>query len=220
MDGVMRESILPWDLNGKRQTPLLCSPGEEEALFTGMLLTSQTVRNAASIRVEKGAEGVWHVCADLAPDPPKGLEERVGRIVPCASSLRAPMQRIEELSEQLMALSRDGGQHSGLLAVGDTVVISRDIGRHNALDKVIGHIVAAGLPLSEAIYCTSGRVSIEILSKAASVGIPILCTCKQVGDLALRHAEAWDVAIVQRGRKAQVFGAAWRVEGGDGAAES
>lgn len=212
MSGIMAESILRWHLNGCLRAPMLCSPGEEKDLLTGYLLTSQNVKDPRSIRVSADPDGAWQVSAAADECPPQGLEQRLARIAPCTSDLKTPLARLRALSDQLMALSSSAGLHTALLASDTETVIRRDIGRHNALDKAVGHMTAAGVPLSRTVYCTSGRVSIEILSKAVAAGIPVLCTRKQVGDLALQYAEKWNAAIVQIGEEPRVFGASWRVE--------
>jgi FdhD protein len=72
---------------------------------------------------------------------------------------------------------RTGGLHAtGLFAADGTVVLVReDVGRHNAMDKVVGHALLEGmLPLSEMALCVSGRLAFELVQKAVRAGAPFL----------------------------------------------
>jgi len=97
------------------------------------------------------------------------------------------------------AFDETGGLHaSGLFtARGELLVLREDVGRHNALDKVIGSQVLAGaLPLHAAILMVSGRVSFELVQKAAVAGIPIVCAVSAPSDLAIQAAERLGVTLV------------------------
>ena len=97
------------------------------------------------------------------------------------------------------AFDETGGLHaSGLFSrTGELLVLREDVGRHNALDKVIGSQVLAGrLPLHDTILMVSGRVSFEIVQKAAVAGIPILCAVSAPSDLAISAAERLGVTLV------------------------
>jgi FdhD protein len=97
------------------------------------------------------------------------------------------------------AFDQTGGLHaSGLFSAdGQLIAIREDVGRHNALDKVIGSQVMAGaLPLNDRILMVSGRVSFEIVQKAAVAGIPILCAVSAPSDLAIATADRLGVTLV------------------------
>jgi FdhD protein len=97
------------------------------------------------------------------------------------------------------AFERTGGLHAaGLFETdGRLVVVREDVGRHNALDKVIGsRVQARELPLWDRILMVSGRVSFEIVQKAAVAGIPIICAVSAPSDLAVRLADRLGVTLI------------------------
>ena len=121
---------------------------------------------------------------------PKGLP-----VVARAVILSLP----DRLRAAQAAFERTGGLHAaGLFETdGRLVAIREDVGRHNALDKVIGsRVQARELPLWDRILMVSGRVSFEIVQKAAVAGIPIICAVSAPSDLAIRLAERLGVTLV------------------------
>jgi FdhD protein len=124
-------------------------------------------------------------CEPLAPGPV------VSRAVVLAlpGLLRAAQRAFDET----------GGLHAaGLFAPnGELIAIREDVGRHNALDKLVGSQVLAGaLPLHDRLVMVSGRVSFEIVQKAAVAGIPIVCAVSAPSDLAIETAERLGVTLV------------------------
>jgi FdhD protein len=124
-------------------------------------------------------------CAPLAPGPV--VSRKV--ILALPDLLRSAQRAFDET----------GGLHAaGLFApTGELIQIREDVGRHNALDKVIGSQVLAGaLPLHDRILMVSGRVSFEIVQKAAVVGIPIIAAVSAPSDLAIETAERLGATLV------------------------
>ncbi len=105
----------------------------------------------------------------------------------------------DRLREAQAAFERTGGLHAaGLFETdGRLVAVREDVGRHNALDKLIGsRVQARELPLWDRILTVSGRVSFEIVQKAAMAGIPVICAVSAPSDLAVRLADRLGVTLI------------------------
>jgi FdhD protein len=105
----------------------------------------------------------------------------------------------DRLRASQATFERTGGLHAaGLFTPDGTLVeVREDVGRHNALDKAIGsQVLADALPLNDRILMVSGRVSFEIVQKAAVAGIPILCAVSAPSTLAIEAAERLGVTLV------------------------
>jgi FdhD protein len=114
------------------------------------------------------------------------------------------------------AFERTGGLHAtGLFtADGAPVVVREDVGRHNAMDKVIGRALSDGLmPLSDLILCVSGRLAFELVQKAAVAGCPILVGVGAPTSLAVELAadRGMTLAGFARGGQVNLYAGAERV---------
>lgn len=105
----------------------------------------------------------------------------------------------DKLRAKQKVFERTGGLHAAGLfsAGGDLITLREDVGRHNALDKVIGEQLMAGsLPLSDHILQVSGRVSFELVQKAAMAQIPILAAVGAPSSLAVEAGERFGMTVV------------------------
>ena len=112
---------------------------------------------------------------------------------------------IRALNERSTVFRQTGGTHSALLyREGEGVVaFSEDVGRHNALDKVIGAAIMQKVSLSECILASSGRLAGEMVLKAVKAGIPVICSVSAPLLSGVRIAEAAGVTLIGfvRGRR-------------------
>ena len=107
---------------------------------------------------------------------------------------------------------RTGGTHAtGLFTPAGELIVSReDVGRHNAMDKVIGHALRDGaLPLSDHVLCVSGRLSFELVQKAAVAGCPILIGVGAPSSLAVSLAEDRGITLCGFARRGHLNVYSW-----------
>jgi len=148
------------------------------------------------------------------------IEALATQAKPVESALTVRREVLESLPERLLAaqatFGRTGALHaSGLFdATGALLVCREDVGRHNAVDKVIGRTLLDGAPLRDAILLVSGRTSFEILQKAAVAGIPVVCAISGPTTLAIETARAFGITLVNflRGRAMNVASRPDRIE--------
>ncbi|MFE9651484.1 formate dehydrogenase accessory sulfurtransferase FdhD [Micromonospora sp. NPDC006431] len=134
--------------------------------------------------------------------------------------LRVPAELLAALPDRLRAaqraFDRTGGLHAAGLftAAGELVVLREDVGRHNAVDKVVGWAVREHrLPLAGHVLLVSGRASFELTQKAWMAGVPLLAAVSAPSTLAVELAEEAGMTVVGflRGRTMNVYAGAARI---------
>jgi len=132
-----------------------------------------------------------------------GIDSIRRRVAPATDSARVSPSTLLALSEKLRAGQRvfaaTGGLHGAAIFSldGTMLAIREDVGRHNAVDKVIGHALTnAMVPLARHIMMVSGRLSFEIVQKAAAAGIPILAAVSAPSSLAVELADELGTTLV------------------------
>ena len=195
MNGIMEESLLPWTLNGTLQAPFLCTAGDTEALLLGHMVASGLVEGPDKVLKVTCDGGIWQVRAQLSGLASLPTVQRLDALLPLEGGLALPSVAIETCCRQVMALDHGAGLHAVLLSDGEKTALGRDIGRHNAVEKAVGNALRSGLALNRAVLASSGRLSLEMLAKAAFSRIPILVTKKQVGSLCVAYAGRLNMTV-------------------------
>lgn len=131
------------------------------------------------------------------------LEDLEVRCEPVAGGPTVSAETILGLPDALRAkqavFEQTGGLHAAGLftADGKLVALREDVGRHNAVDKVIGEqVLTSNVPLSESVLQVSGRLSYEIVQKAAMAGIPIVSAVSAPSSLAVDAAERFGMTLI------------------------
>jgi FdhD protein len=232
-DAVAVEEPLEIRIGGEPVAVTMRTPGHDEELAVGFCLTEGLVPRAAAVPADLPTN-VIDVDADGRPAQRnfytssscgvcgKGALEAVAVEAPRVDSrLVASATLVAQLPLRLRnaqaAFDATGGLHAtGLFTVdGEAICVREDVGRHNAMDKVIGWAFGAGaLPLHDSILCVSGRVSFELVQKAAVAGCPLLVAVGAPSTLAVELAADRGVTLcgfVRDGR-VNVYTEQWRVE--------
>ncbi len=146
----------------------------------------------------------------------RGLDELLPR---CENDSKVSLETIFSLVGKLKGVQivyqMTRGSHIAALfdLSGELVVYKEDIGRHNAIDKVIGHCLLRGIELSDKLLFSSGRISYEMVVKAIRSRIPVVLSFCAPTSVALELAEASGCTVIGflRGRRAKVYSNQWRV---------
>jgi FdhD protein len=137
------------------------------------------------------------ICGKAALDE---VEVRCDPVGPGPSVAASVVRSLpDRLAEHQRVFDQTGGLHAAarFTAAGELLAVREDVGRHNALDKLIGHALLEGaLPLAAQVLMVSGRLSFELVQKAAIAGIPVLCAVSAPSSLAVAAAERFGQTVV------------------------
>jgi FdhD protein len=121
----------------------------------------------------------------------------------------------ETIRAQQAVFERTGGLHAAALfdETGQLLVLREDIGRHNAVDKIVGRAIEKGrLPLSRSLLLVSGRGGFEIVQKALAAGVPVLASVSAPSSLAVKLAREFGMTLIGflRGQRFVVYSGEFR----------
>jgi FdhD protein len=248
-DQLAVEEPLEIRLGGKSLAVTMRTPGHDQELVAGFLLSERVIEGKADLDVIAHYAGpdddprIGNVINVLLNRAGPALHQRLHRSVftssacgvcgktsleaidmeqrPVAGEVTVSLDALYALEPALAAaqttFARTGGLHAAALfdATGRLLVLREDVGRHNAVDKVVGHMLLAdGLPLSHHILMVSGRASYEIMQKALAARIPVVAAISAPSSLAAQFALANGMTLIGflRPRRLNVYANAHRIK--------
>jgi FdhD protein len=211
---VVREQPLTVYVNGERFLTLLCTPVKLEALVVGYLWMERVVGEVEAIeRVDiapvDGRAEVWLRHPVTLPTERVltsgcggGITFRIDhRLYPrLASRVRVGPEQLARLMKALFLAAEhyrvSRGIHGAALSDGARLLaVAEDVGRHNAVDKVAGEALLRGIPTADRLLLSTGRISSEMLLKAARMGVPLVASRTSPTEMAVALAEQLNITV-------------------------
>ncbi len=237
-DDLAEEQPLEIRVRGRAISITMRTPGDDPELGAGFLLSEGVIHGRQDIlRIEhcdqNEEENVLNVL--LAAEAPVDFERLTRHVFassscglcgkatiesvhmqfpPVASDLVMDAEilagLVAKMGDAQQAFARTGGLHAAALfdAAGQMIVLREDVGRHNAVDKVIGHCLLNGLfPMECHLLLVSGRSSFEIMQKALAARVPIVAAVSAPSSLAVEFARESGQTLIGflRGRRMNVY---------------
>jgi FdhD protein len=175
-----------------------CLEGEGEQLYNVVTVQTRTPLALDELRDRRYlANSSCGICGKAALDEVEVRCEPVGEGPRVAGATLATLP--DQLAETQRVFDATGGLHAAACFSADGVLLEsrEDVGRHNALDKLIGNaLLSQSLPLADNVLLVSGRLSFELVQKAAVAGIPVLCAVSAPSSLAVSAAERFGQTVV------------------------
>jgi FdhD protein len=231
-DFIAVEKRLKVSVNGKEALSLYCTPSLIRELIVGFFLTEGIISGNFCLDEISVKYGEEEITADIPADGEVKTEgytvtsgcvggitfDRKRDFKKIADGFSLKAAAIEKLFKEFQQRGElyrlTGCIHSAALSDGQKILVfAEDIGRHNAVDKVVGCAVLDAIPFDEKIMLVSGRLSSEIASKCARWSIPIVASRAAPTDLAVKIAEASGMTLVGfvRGERMNIYTHAQRV---------
>jgi FdhD protein len=237
-DRVVLETPLTIFLNDTEYITLICSPDSLDCLAVGFLRSEGLIKRAADLeKIDVDAEkGLVYVKTAVQGDL---LNKLYGKKVITSGggkgslyfkafdSLRSKqiesslqveagdiLKLVGALEDRGLLFKSTGGVHSAALADSNKILFyNEDIGRHNAVDKIVGQCILKEISLEDKILLSSGRISSEVVIKVAKLGLPFIVSRSAPTSLAVELARETGITLVgfARGKRLNIYSHTGRI---------
>jgi len=223
VDGeVIEEGFVSIFVNALELATVMCTPRDQDKLALGFLYNEGVIGGMSEVRaVHVCPSGVcvdvWLARADF--EPPKRIiltsgcgggvtfDDLSKQMEPLNSSVTISTTRLSELMAAMQKrgslYARSRGVHTAALSDGkELIAIAEDVGRHNTIDKLRGECLVRGIDPKDHILLATGRISSEMINKAARMGCPIVASRTSPTSMSVRLAREWNITLcgyVRRG---------------------
>ncbi|NJK43873.1 MAG: formate dehydrogenase accessory sulfurtransferase FdhD [Pleurocapsa sp. SU_196_0] len=231
--GVIEESMVCISVNGRELATFMCSPIQLADLALGFLRSEGFIRCCADVEVLHLADSgtcvdIWLRNGDFTPPTRKIITSGCGggvtfddlsaRHPPLLDGVTVtPQQIIQQIQQLHLAAelyNEVRGVHTSALSDGlELLLVAQDVGRHNTIDRLWGQALQRGIDPAGCMLLASGRISSEMLNKAAKMGIPVVASRTSPTSLSVELARAWNITVIgyARGNQFRVYTAPQRV---------
>lgn len=212
---VVQEGPLSVYVNGQELVTLLCTPSKLEALVVGFLSFEGIIRGLEDIQSLTILEEDGYADVRLTTEfvPPRrrvhtsgcgggitfSLEAQGSAALTDDTAVdpRSLFPLIRELYIEAHSYRESRGIHAAALADGERlVIVTEDVGRHNAIDKICGEAMVRGIPTAGKILLSTGRISSEMLRKGAHMGTPIVVSRTSATTLSIELAKRLGLTLI------------------------
>lgn len=226
-DDVVSESQISLYVNGHHYLVISVTPLDIREFVIGHLMAEGMIKEPDEILELRIDEG--RIDIQLRTEPPIGTARFIpsgcgsggrkispkvwmkpkGRTPLVKFTSQAIIEAARSLNLSAETYRKTGGTHSAALIDehGRILALSEDIGRHTAVDKVIGKAVLKGVDLKRVLLASSGRLTSDIVTKAANVGIPVIVSLSAPTDMGVKIAEMAGLTLIgfARGRRFNIY---------------
>lgn len=224
--GLPSEHPLRIFVNDKELVTLIATPEKVEELIYGWLWSNGLIAKPQDILktyIDIDRSIIWVEIKGDVPESPKrtigsgcggglSIADMTAELPAVDSDFVISTDRLIELFARFQSLCKlykeTGGVHGASLAdAAEVLYVAEDIGRHNAVDKVIGWALINSIELKDKLILTTGRISSEMLGKVARAGLPVAASRSAATDRAVELADKAQVTLVgyMRGKNASIY---------------
>lgn len=211
-DEVVVESEFRLFINNEPSTVFTCSPSKIRELVIGHLVTQRIIHSPEEVELIKFDKKKIAVRLMRKKDTDMNKEKRANNSQESQSieiNSETILNAAKMMDTRALVFKKTGGTHSAAIlnSRGEPVVFSEDVGRHNAVDKVVGEAALKRINMKRMVLALTGRLSSEIVTKAANAGIPVVISLAASTDKGIDVAQKRGLTLIGfvRGRRFNVY---------------